>query len=95
MKRGRRKGGSKDKVFGCDLQEHLAATNQESEYLLLNMCFILLQGLKDTVAQSESDDFGSEQFLFWSICVINNVRQVSAFMLYLNAAATSTKTVSA
>uniref|UniRef100_A0A8C4ZWW1 Rho-GAP domain-containing protein n=1 Tax=Gadus morhua TaxID=8049 RepID=A0A8C4ZWW1_GADMO len=29
MRRARRKGASKEKVFGCDLQEHLAASSQE------------------------------------------------------------------
>lgn len=31
MRRVRKKGGNKEKVFGCDLLEHLAATNQESK----------------------------------------------------------------
>lgn len=32
MKRVRRKGGNKEKVFGCDLMEHLTTTGQESKY---------------------------------------------------------------
>lgn len=31
MRRVRRKGGSKEKVFGCDLLEHLNASSQEGE----------------------------------------------------------------
>ncbi|KAF4076483.1 hypothetical protein AMELA_G00215530 [Ameiurus melas] len=42
MKRGRRKGGSKDKVFGCDLMEHLAATNQEIPHVLRS-CSIFIE----------------------------------------------------
>ncbi|KAI1901210.1 hypothetical protein AGOR_G00031950 [Albula goreensis] len=34
MRRGRRKGASKDKVFGCDLLEHLAASSQEIPQVL-------------------------------------------------------------
>nr|XP_055059697.1 serine-aspartate repeat-containing protein I [Misgurnus anguillicaudatus] len=34
MRRGRKKGGNKDKVFGCDLQEHLQATAQEIPQVL-------------------------------------------------------------
>lgn len=32
MRRVRRKGGNKEKVFGCDLLEHLNASSQESEW---------------------------------------------------------------
>lgn len=32
MRRVRRKGGHKDKVFGCDLLEHLNASSQESKW---------------------------------------------------------------
>lgn len=31
MRRVRRKGANKEKVFGCDLLEHLNASSQESE----------------------------------------------------------------
>ncbi|KPP64438.1 hypothetical protein Z043_117220 [Scleropages formosus] len=31
MRRGRKRGGNKEKVFGCDLLEHLSASSQESE----------------------------------------------------------------
>ena len=31
MRKVRRKGGNKEKVFGCDLLEHLAASSQESK----------------------------------------------------------------
>uniref|UniRef100_A0AAY5EI40 Rho-GAP domain-containing protein n=1 Tax=Electrophorus electricus TaxID=8005 RepID=A0AAY5EI40_ELEEL len=50
MKRGRRKGGSKDKVFGCDLLEHLATTNQEIP-LVLRSCsdFIEVHGIVDGI----------------------------------------------
>lgn len=33
MPRGRRKGGNKEKVFGCDLLEHLNASSQESKWI--------------------------------------------------------------
>ncbi|XP_036412317.1 rho GTPase-activating protein 30 isoform X2 [Colossoma macropomum] len=50
MKRGRRKGGSKDKVFGCDLQEHLAATNQEIPQVLRSCSeFIEEYGIVDGI----------------------------------------------
>ncbi|MCI4390862.1 hypothetical protein PGIGA_G00127830 [Pangasianodon gigas] len=42
MKRGRRKGGSKDKVFGCDLVEHLAATSQDVPHVLRS-CSIFIE----------------------------------------------------
>ncbi|XP_042283415.1 rho GTPase-activating protein 30 isoform X1 [Thunnus maccoyii] len=34
MRRNRRKGGNKEKVFGCDLLEHLTATSQEIPQVL-------------------------------------------------------------
>ncbi|XP_017552582.1 rho GTPase-activating protein 30 [Pygocentrus nattereri] len=50
MKRGRRKGGSKDKVFGCDLQEHLTATNQEIPQVLRSCSeFIEEYGIVDGI----------------------------------------------
>ncbi|XP_053342868.1 rho GTPase-activating protein 30 [Clarias gariepinus] len=42
MKRGRRKGGSKDKVFGCDLVEHLTATSQDIPHVLRS-CSIFIE----------------------------------------------------
>ncbi|KAJ8272835.1 hypothetical protein GJAV_G00093980 [Gymnothorax javanicus] len=50
MRRGRRKGASKDKVFGCDLLEHLAASNQEIP-LVLQCCskFIEEFGIVDGI----------------------------------------------
>ncbi|XP_076847546.1 uncharacterized protein LOC143493194 [Brachyhypopomus gauderio] len=50
MKRGRRKGGSKDKVFGCDLLEHLASTNQEIPHVLRSCSeFIEEHGIVDGI----------------------------------------------
>ncbi|XP_027006347.2 rho GTPase-activating protein 31 [Tachysurus fulvidraco] len=50
MKRGRRKGGSKEKVFGCDLVEHLAATSQEIPLVLRSCCmFIEEHGIVDGI----------------------------------------------
>ncbi|XP_066512976.1 rho GTPase-activating protein 30-like isoform X2 [Hoplias malabaricus] len=50
MKRGRRKGGSKDKVFGCDLLEHLNATNQEIPQVLRSCSeFIEEHGIVDGI----------------------------------------------
>ncbi|KAG7454970.1 hypothetical protein MATL_G00251570 [Megalops atlanticus] len=50
MRRGRRKGASKDKVFGCDLLEHLAASSQEIP-LVLRCCseFIEEHGIVDGI----------------------------------------------
>ncbi|XP_031153982.2 rho GTPase-activating protein 30 isoform X2 [Sander lucioperca] len=50
MRRVRRKGGNKDKVFGCDLLEHLAATNQEIPQVL-QYCseFVEKQGIVDGI----------------------------------------------
>ncbi|KAI4881682.1 hypothetical protein NFI96_031336 [Prochilodus magdalenae] len=50
MKRGRRKGGNKDKVFGCDLLEHLAATHQEIPQVLRSCSeFIEEHGIVDGI----------------------------------------------
>ncbi|XP_062843341.1 rho GTPase-activating protein 31 [Trichomycterus rosablanca] len=50
MKRGRRKGGNKDKVFGCDLAEHLATTNQEIPQVLRSCSeFIEEHGVVDGI----------------------------------------------
>ncbi|XP_016420990.1 stress response protein nst1 [Sinocyclocheilus rhinocerous] len=50
MRRGRRKGGSRDKVFGCDLLEHLNSTGQEIP-LVLRSCgeFIEKHGIVDGI----------------------------------------------
>ncbi|XP_036375357.1 rho GTPase-activating protein 30 [Megalops cyprinoides] len=50
MRRGRRKGGSRDKVFGCDLLEHLAASCQDIP-LVLRCCseFIEEHGIVDGI----------------------------------------------
>ncbi|XP_028450223.1 rho GTPase-activating protein 30 isoform X1 [Perca flavescens] len=50
MRRVRRKGGNKDKVFGCDLLEHLAASNQEIPQVL-QYCseFVEKQGIVDGI----------------------------------------------
>ncbi|TSP09119.1 Rho GTPase-activating protein 30 [Bagarius yarrelli] len=50
MKRGRRKGGSKEKVFGCDLVDHLAATSQEIPQVLRSCSmFIEEHGVVDGI----------------------------------------------
>uniref|UniRef100_A0A673H4W7 Rho-GAP domain-containing protein n=1 Tax=Sinocyclocheilus rhinocerous TaxID=307959 RepID=A0A673H4W7_9TELE len=51
MRRGRRKGGSRDKVFGCDLLEHLNSTGQETVPLVLRSCgeFIEKHGIVDGI----------------------------------------------
>ncbi|XP_051554565.1 rho GTPase-activating protein 30-like [Myxocyprinus asiaticus] len=50
MRRGRRKGGSREKVFGCDLLEHLTSTAQEIP-LVLRSCseFIEEHGIVDGI----------------------------------------------
>ncbi|KAL4657242.1 dentin sialophosphoprotein-like isoform X1 [Arapaima gigas] len=50
MRRGRRKGGNKEKVFGCDLSEHLSASSQEIP-LVLKCCseFIEEHGIVDGI----------------------------------------------
>ncbi|XP_067309014.1 rho GTPase-activating protein 30 [Pseudorasbora parva] len=50
MRRGRRKGGSRDKVFGCDLLEHLSSTAQEIPQVL-RICseFIEEHGIVDGI----------------------------------------------
>ncbi|XP_032387829.1 rho GTPase-activating protein 30 isoform X2 [Etheostoma spectabile] len=50
MRRVRRKAGNKDKVFGCDLLEHLAASNQEIPQVL-QCCseFVEKQGIVDGI----------------------------------------------
>ncbi|KAG5841729.1 hypothetical protein ANANG_G00169860 [Anguilla anguilla] len=50
MRRGRRKGASKDKVFGCDLLEHLAASSQEIPQVLRSCSeFIEEYGIVDGI----------------------------------------------
>ncbi|XP_050992324.1 rho GTPase-activating protein 30 [Labeo rohita] len=50
MRRGRRKGGSRDKVFGCDLLEHLNATSQEIPQVLRSCSeFIEKHGIVDGI----------------------------------------------
>ncbi|XP_051990011.1 uncharacterized protein LOC127649109 isoform X2 [Xyrauchen texanus] len=50
MRRGRKKGGSREKVFGCDLLEHLTSTAQEIP-LVLRSCgeFIEEHGIVDGI----------------------------------------------
>nr|XP_023646871.1 rho GTPase-activating protein 30-like [Paramormyrops kingsleyae]XP_023646872.1 rho GTPase-activating protein 30-like [Paramormyrops kingsleyae] len=50
MRRGKRKAGNRDKVFGCDLLEHLAASSQEIP-LVLRYCseFIEEHGVVDGI----------------------------------------------
>uniref|UniRef100_A0A3B3ZWW8 Rho-GAP domain-containing protein n=1 Tax=Periophthalmus magnuspinnatus TaxID=409849 RepID=A0A3B3ZWW8_9GOBI len=43
MRRVRRKGANKDKVFGCDLMEHLTATNQDVP-VVLRSCSEFVEG---------------------------------------------------
>ncbi|XP_043072643.1 rho GTPase-activating protein 31 [Puntigrus tetrazona] len=50
MRRGRRKGGSRDKVFGCDLLEHLSSTGQEIPQVLRSCSeFIEKHGIVDGI----------------------------------------------
>ncbi|XP_030629375.1 rho GTPase-activating protein 30 [Chanos chanos] len=50
MRRGRRKGGNKDKVFGCDLLEHLNATGQDIPQVLRSCSeFIEEHGIVDGI----------------------------------------------
>ncbi|KAF7692482.1 rho GTPase-activating protein 30 [Silurus meridionalis] len=50
MKRGRRKCGNKEKVFGCDLMEHLTATSQEIPHVLRSCSvFIEKHGIVDGI----------------------------------------------
>ncbi|XP_061110442.1 rho GTPase-activating protein 30 [Conger conger] len=50
MRRGRRKAASKDKVFGCDLLEHLAAASQEIPQVLRSCSeFIEEYGIVDGI----------------------------------------------
>ncbi|KAL0201889.1 hypothetical protein M9458_005076, partial [Cirrhinus mrigala] len=50
MRRGRRKGGSRDKVFGCDLLEHLNTTAQEIPQVLRSCSeFIEKHGIVDGI----------------------------------------------
>ncbi|XP_018613489.1 rho GTPase-activating protein 30 isoform X2 [Scleropages formosus] len=50
MRRGRKRGGNKEKVFGCDLLEHLSASSQEIP-LVLRCCseFIEEHGIVDGI----------------------------------------------
>uniref|UniRef100_A0A3Q3GJ58 Rho-GAP domain-containing protein n=1 Tax=Kryptolebias marmoratus TaxID=37003 RepID=A0A3Q3GJ58_KRYMA len=50
MKRVRRKGGNKEKVFGCDLLEHLTTSSQEIP-LVLRCCseFVEHHGIVDGI----------------------------------------------
>ncbi|XP_032421906.1 rho GTPase-activating protein 30 [Xiphophorus hellerii] len=50
MRRNRRKGGNKEKVFGCDLLEHLTTSNQEIP-LVLRSCseFVEQHGIVDGI----------------------------------------------
>ncbi|CAL9688395.1 unnamed protein product [Knipowitschia caucasica] len=50
MRRARRKAANKEKVFGCDLMEHLAATNQDVP-LVLRSCseFVESHGIVDGI----------------------------------------------
>ncbi|KAK9980359.1 hypothetical protein ABG768_013725 [Culter alburnus] len=50
MRRGRRKGGNRDKVFGCDLLEHLTSTAQEIPQVLRSCSeFIEEHGIVDGI----------------------------------------------
>uniref|UniRef100_A0A3B1JX60 Rho-GAP domain-containing protein n=1 Tax=Astyanax mexicanus TaxID=7994 RepID=A0A3B1JX60_ASTMX len=49
MRRGRRKAVNKDRVFGCDLLEHLATTNQEPHVLRSCSEFIEKNGIVDGI----------------------------------------------
>ncbi|XP_052404777.1 rho GTPase-activating protein 30 [Carassius gibelio] len=50
MRRGRRKGGSRDKVFGCDLLEHLNSTGQDIPQVLRSCSeFIEKHGIVDGI----------------------------------------------
>lgn len=50
MRRGRRKGANRDKVFGCDLQEHLNSTAQEIPQVLRSCSeFIEEYGIVDGI----------------------------------------------
>ncbi|XP_056149828.1 uncharacterized protein si:dkeyp-68b7.12 [Lampris incognitus] len=50
MRRVRRKGGNKEKVFGCDLLEHLAASSQEIPQVLRSCCeFVEEHGIVDGI----------------------------------------------
>ncbi|KAJ0059328.1 hypothetical protein NL108_015505 [Boleophthalmus pectinirostris] len=50
MRRVRRKGANKEKVFGCDLMEHLTATNQEIPVVLRSCSeFVESHGIVDGI----------------------------------------------
>uniref|UniRef100_A0A672T6I2 Rho GTPase-activating protein 30-like n=1 Tax=Sinocyclocheilus grahami TaxID=75366 RepID=A0A672T6I2_SINGR len=50
MRRGRRKGGNRDKVFGCNLLEHLNSTGQDIPLVLRNCSeFIEKHGVVDGI----------------------------------------------
>lgn len=42
--KGKKKGSSKERVFGCDLQEHLQHAGQEGKEAAPQLCWVAGQG---------------------------------------------------
>ena len=55
MRRGRKKAANKEKVFGCDLLEHLAACSQESKSLFHNNDTVHSVLMRSRLVQSDPD----------------------------------------